>query len=95
MLIDLLPILVAFDTKMLPGRGGEAPGRGRGSPWAVCSKKTQNNHNKWSPGKHDLEPFGDPWASVGRYLGVKMDSWAPFFRMFFSIRFSTRIFMDF
>ena len=46
----------------------------------------------WGP---FLEPFGDPWASVGRYLGVKMDSWALFFRMFFSIRFSIRIFNDF
>ena len=72
---------------MLPGRGGEAPGRGRGSPWAVGSKKAQTNKVKWSPGKHDLETFGDPWASVGRYLGAKMDSWASFFTCFFRFDF--------
>ena len=40
LLIDSLPILVAFDTKMLPRRGGEAPRRGQECPWAVGPKKT-------------------------------------------------------
>ena len=44
LLIDSLPILVAFDTKMLPRRGGEAPGRGQECPWAVGPKITQKNH---------------------------------------------------
>ena len=40
-LIDLLPILVAFDIKMLPGRGGGA-WKGSGMPLGFGFKKHKN-----------------------------------------------------
>ena len=80
---------MGFDTKMVPrgapGDAQEGSGTSLGGGFRKSLKKLAK---KRCPGEHDLEPFGNLWASVGCFSSVKMDSWMSFSHVLF--RFDSR-----
>ena len=62
LLIDSLPILVAFDTKMLPRRGGGGAREGSGMPLGCGAQKSIKRSLKMKPGE---TRFGALWGPLG------------------------------
>ena len=79
--------MVAFNTKMLPGRGGEAPGRGRGSPWAVGCKKAQKINSNETQGNTIWSPLGTLGRPLDDIWGSRWIHGHPFFACFFRFDF--------
>ena len=85
MLIGLPPILVAFSTKMLPGRGG--PG-GVGDPLGLCVLR---KHKKLTLNEAQGNTIWSPLGTLGRPLddiwGSRWIHGHPFFACFFRFDF--------
>ena len=70
------------------GGGGRRPGGVGDVPGGWVSKKPKKTRPKVMPRGARFEPFGNPWASVGCFSGVKMESWMSFSHVLF--RFDSR-----
>ena len=87
LLIDSLPILVAFDTKMLPRRGGRRPGGVRNALGLWGPKKHKKTTENEAQGNTIWSPLGTLGRPLDDIWGSRWIHGHPFFACFFRFDF--------